>query len=55
MTAGTTFDLSIEGNVDDRERTLESAYVSALIDDAIAEGIPSDKILLVFRKEVSSR
>ena len=40
-------DLSIEGNVDDRERTLESAaYVSALIDDAIAEGIPSDKILL---------
>ena len=33
--------------MDDRERTLESAaYVSALIDDAIAEGIPSDKILL---------
>lgn len=40
-------DLSVEGNVDDRAQTLGSTkYVTALIEDQIAEGVPSDKILL---------
>jgi len=40
-------DLSVEGNVDDRAQTLgSSSYMNALIEDAISEGVPSDKILL---------
>jgi predicted esterase len=40
-------DLSIDGIVDDRERTLASAaYVTGLVDEAIASGVPSEKILI---------
>ena len=40
-------DLSIEGIIDDREQTLASAaYVASLVDEAIAEGVPSERILI---------
>mmetsp|Transcript_25870 Transcript_25870/g.63676 ORF Transcript_25870/g.63676 Transcript_25870/m.63676 type:complete len:309 (-) Transcript_25870:116-1042(-) len=40
-------DLSIERIVDDREMTLASAaYVASLVDDAIAQGVPAERIIV---------